>query len=393
MYIDKIMTRKVVSVSENTRINEMLELMHKHQLQHLPVISESGELLGIIAHQDIQKAAPSAITTLSVGESNYLLAKITAKQIMQKEVTTCKPSTLIEEAGQILREQSISSLPVVKSNGDNDKQLIGIVTMEDILDFFLDLTGCLQTDATRIAVRVSDEKGGLSTFMNLVNELGGYIATVVSPTEQDQEGKRVCIVRYYAENPHLLDQQLKQAGIEIISENFLAETLVKETSVKETLVKETRDKPYQEMENSKNKQSDSQKIATFICQNDQLAQSMNIQLLDTDKGQCSLSMKIKSSLLNAAGVVHGGATFTLADVAFAIASNSHGRIALSLNANICYPATAKKGDTLIAIAKEISLGKTTATYQVEVKRKSDKKLTALFTGTVFRKQEQLINDY
>lgn len=388
MYIDKIMTRKVISVSENTRINEMLELMHKHQLQHLPVISESGDLLGIIAHQDIQKAAPSAITTLSVGESNYLLAKITAKQIMQKEVTTCKPSTLIEAAGQILREQSISSLPVVKSNGDNNKQLIGIVTMEDILDFFLDLTGCLQTDATRIAVRVSDEKGGLSTFMNLVNELGGYIATVVSPTELDQEGKRVCIVRYYAENPHLLDQQLKQAGIEIISENFLAENFLAET-----LVKETPDKSYQEIDNSKNQQSDSQKIATFICQNDQLAQSMNIQLLDIDKGQCSLSMKIESSLLNAAGVVHGGATFTLADVAFAIASNSHGRMALSLNANICYPATAKKGDTLIAIAKEISLGKTTATYQVEVKRKSDKILTALFTGTVFRKQEKLINDY
>lgn len=372
MYIDKIMTREVISVNQETRINEMLELMHTHQLQHLPVVGPNAKLVGLVSHQDIQKAAPSAITTLSVGEANYLLAKITAEQIMQYKVVSCEPSTLIEQAGQIMREHSISSLPVIK-----DDKLIGIVTMEDILDFFLDLTGCRQNDATRITVRVSDEKGNLSNLINTINELGGYIVTVVSPTELDNEGKRVCIVRYYADNPHLLDSQLKQAGIEIISENFLAE---------QNLQVQTINRPDNQDETK------AQQIASFICQHDQIARMMNIQLLSMDKNSCQLSMKVTRYMLNAAGVLHGAASFALADVTVAIASNSHNQVALSLDSNMKYLATCKTGDSLIATSKEISLGRTIASYQVEIRRKSDNVLVALFTGSVFRKEDQLIKN-
>jgi len=376
MYIDKIMTRKVISIREETRINMMLELMHEHQLQHLPVVNNSAEILGIVSYQDILKAAPSAITTLSVGEANYLLGKIIAEQIMQHNVVSCKPTTLIEEAGQILRQQNISSLPVVEEN-----KLIGIVTMEDILDFFLDLTGCRQTDATRIAVKVSDEKGILSHLINIINGLGGYIVTIVSPTELDHEGKRVCIIRYYADNPHLLDNQLKQAGIELITENFLAEQS-----------SQTSDNFQANIASKFPDDTQEQQVADFIGNNDQIAKMMNIQIESVNKGTCQLTMKVTPQHLNAAGVLHGAAAFALADVAFAIASNTHNRVALSLDSNIKFLTSCQMGDSLIASAKEISLGKTIAHYQIEIKRVSDNKLTALFTGSVFRKEEKLIEN-
>ncbi|MFK5984020.1 MAG: CBS domain-containing protein [Pseudomonadota bacterium] len=372
MYIDKIMTSKVISVSEDTHINEMIELMHKNQLQHLPVINNTEEIIGIVSHQDIQKAAPSAITTLSVGESNYLLAKITAQQIMQNKVVSCKPTTLIEEAAQILREHSISSLPVV-----SDNKLIGIVTMEDILDFFLDLTGCRQTDATRIAVKISDKKGSLSQFMDAVNELGGYISTIVSPTELDDEGKRVCIIRYYADNPHLLDQQLKQSGIEILTENFLAEQYSQNT-------------PLAIDNATNNKLNARQQLAMRVCKNDPVAKMMNVQFEQCADNNFLLKMKVQPKLLNGAGLLHGAVTFALADIAIAIASNSHNRIALSIDSNIKYLQTCKVGDSIIATTTEISLGKTIANYQVEIRRSSDNALTALFTGTVLRKKDKLI---
>ncbi len=373
MYIDKIMTSNVISVSEQVRLTEMAELMRQHELQHLPVVTESGELIGIVAHQDIQKATPSSITTLSVGEANYLLAKITAQQIMQQNVVCCNADTLIEEAGQILRKHSISSLPVVEGN-----QLVGIVTMEDILDFFLDITGCHQTDATRIAVRLLDKKGSLSQFLSKINNMGGYIISVASPTESDNEGKRICIVRYYADNPHQIDAQLRQAGIEFISENFLADKVVKDQEpVAKTNAGAT----------------NTQTIASWVMDNDQFARSMNVQLKEAEKGRCILSLKVVPTLLNAAGVVHGGVTYSLADVAIAIASNTHGKAALSMNASINYLATAHKDDTLIAEAIEISLGKNIATYQVKVKRISDNALTAFFTGTVFRKDVPVFDEH
>jgi len=368
MYIDQIMTREVISVKKNSRINEMLELMQTHRLQHLPVVNESNELLGIVAHQDIQKAGPSTITTLSVGEANYLLAKVTAAQIMQDKVVSCNSNTLIEVAGQLLRDNGISSLPVLQ-----DDLLVGIVTMEDILDFFLDLTGCRQKGATRVAIRVSDEKGSLSQLINIINDLGGYIATIVSPTELDKDGKRVCIVRYYADDPHRLDLQLKQFGIEIISENFLAEPEVE--------IRKNDSEPVV--------MTQEEQIASFISQNDQLFSMMSMQLLSVKPGYCQLSMKILPQLLNAAGVLHGAAGFALADVAVAIASNSYNRMALSLESSMKYLVSCKEGEHVIATTKEISLGQRIAHYQVELRQTSDDALIAIFNTSVFRKTEAL----
>jgi len=218
MYIDSIMTTHVISITEDTHMNEINELIEKHTLLHLPVVNQSNELLGLVSSRDIQKALPSEITTLTVGESNYLLSKITASQIMSGDLVYCKPETLIEEAAQILRDQSISSLPVLK-----DGKLVGIVTIEDILDFFLDVTGCRQKDATRIAVRLEDSTGNLSLFLNKINEMGGYIISVASPTKSDEEGKRICIVRFYADHPRQVDEHLRKSGIDFVSENFLSE--------------------------------------------------------------------------------------------------------------------------------------------------------------------------
>ncbi len=114
---------------------------------------------------------------------------------------------------------------------------------------------------------------------------------------------------------------------------------------------------------------------------------MGIQIDQVEKGVCSLTMKVTSSLVNAAGVVHGGAVFALADIACAIAANSHNNISLTVNGNINFLMGAKQGDILLAQTKEVSLGNTMATYQVEVRRSSDNALSAVFMGTVFRKKD------
>lgn len=370
MYVSNIMSTDIIHVTPEARLNEMSELMDAHQLRHLPVLDKDAHMVGLVSRQDLQKAAPSPISTLSVGEAKYLLSKVTAQQVMQTNVISCREKTLVEEAGHLLRDHSISSLPVLKG-----EQLVGIVTIEDIMDFFLDITGCQLDKATRIAVRLSDEKGGLCRFLQEINTEGGYIATVVSPMKLDEDDKRTCIVRYYADNPHEIDNHLKKAGYEMISEDFLAEELPSQA-------------PQEAGKREPEDTIESHQIAHWMIQHDQLAQQFGMKVEESGEGHCRLSMRISKNMLNAVGVVHGGTTFALADVAFAIASNSHGRVALSINANINYISTAKEGDVLTASAKEISLGNNAATYRIEVRR-ADGNLTATFSGTVFRKEHQV----
>jgi acetoin utilization protein AcuB len=215
MYVDRIMTRDVVQVAEATPFTQLAVLMRDHCIRHLPVIRE-GHLVGLVTARDLERVSPSPVTTLAVGEANYLLGKLEARRIMCTKVITCTPNTLVEEAARVLRQEKIGCLPVVDSNG----KLVGILTHEDLLDFFLDITGCLTPDTTRIALHLPDAIGQLGRFLTTINEAGGYIATVVSPVHPDQTGLRIVVVRYRADNPRALNQHLRELGYDLLTETF-----------------------------------------------------------------------------------------------------------------------------------------------------------------------------
>jgi acyl-CoA thioesterase len=85
---------------------------------------------------------------------------------------------------------------------------------------------------------------------------------------------------------------------------------------------------------------------------------------------------------NSLGSAHGGFLYTIADAAFALASNSHGATAVALSTHMEYLAPTRVGDVIEAVATEVHLGRRAAVYQVEL-RVGDT-LVALFTGTVHR---------
>jgi len=100
-------------------------------------------------------------------------------------------------------------------------------------------------------------------------------------------------------------------------------------------------------------------------------------------------MEIQPFHLNGAKTVHGGAIFTLADFAFAVASNSHGNLAMGINTSTSFINPATDG-TLFAEATEISQNSKLGIYQVRI-TDQDARLIAQFQGTAYRKKESLID--
>lgn len=122
-----------------------------------------------------------------------------------------------------------------------------------------------------------------------------------------------------------------------------------------------------------------------ILQNDRFAGFSDIQLVSIGKGEAVAEMIVSEKHLNGVNIIQGGALFTLADFAFAAASNSHGRIAVAANASINFLKGVSSGK-LTAKAHEFSSGKTLATYLVEITDEEENKI-ALFNGTAFLKGE------
>jgi acyl-CoA thioesterase len=130
-----------------------------------------------------------------------------------------------------------------------------------------------------------------------------------------------------------------------------------------------------------------QEIWDFF-KNDRFAQHSGIELLEIAEGRAKTRMTIEDKHLNGVDVVHGGAIFTLADLAFAAASNSHGTVAVAINASIWFVKAGRPGMTLTADAKETSRNPKLATYSIDVTDDAGE-LVARFEGMVYRKKDQI----
>ena len=116
---------------------------------------------------------------------------------------------------------------------------------------------------------------------------------------------------------------------------------------------------------------------------DAFAKSLGIRLIEARPGYAKAAMDITQNHRNGAGIAHGGAIFSLADLAFAVAANSHGKLSLGVAASIAY-VKAGLGSTLFAEAREISLGSKLATYVVTISNDNDEVIASM-QGTVYRK--------
>jgi len=121
--------------------------------------------------------------------------------------------------------------------------------------------------------------------------------------------------------------------------------------------------------------------------NDRFGAHCNIELVSVGPGHARAKMTLQPHHWNGLGIVQGGAIFTLADFAFAAASNSHGTVAVAINVNISFMKAVKTG-VLWAEARELSRNFKIGTYTADIKDEQGE-LVALFQGMVYRKKEPL----
>ena len=130
-----------------------------------------------------------------------------------------------------------------------------------------------------------------------------------------------------------------------------------------------------------------ERIKSFF-QRDRFAALAGIELLEVSPGYAKVKMPIDDRHLNGVCCVHGGAIFTLADFAFAVASNSHGTVAVAAQVSITFVKAARQGAALYAEAREASRGSKLASYTIHV-TDQDGGLIAIFQGLAYRMDQTL----
>jgi len=166
MFVGERMSRPVITVSPDMPINDCLAMFRKEHIRRAPVMKD-GKLVGIVSERDLLNATPSSVTTLSIWELNYLISKVTVKNVMAKKVVTVDQDTPIEEAARIMADKKIGGVPVLSSG-----KVVGIITETDLFKIFLELMGARQK-ALRVTATITDKPGQLAKLTRAIAHNGG----------------------------------------------------------------------------------------------------------------------------------------------------------------------------------------------------------------------------
>lgn len=208
MFVINRMTKNPMTVTADTKVDEVAHLMKKHNFRRLPVVDD-GKLVGFLSDSDLMRVAPSPATTLSRYEINSLLAKICVRDIMKKDVVSVNVDATIEEAALIMYKNKIGGMPVVSNMG----AVIGVITETDIFKTFVDVMG-LADGKTRITLEVTDKIGVVKDIAEIFGQAGVSIDSLITCKKEDN--KYEIVIRGDITNIDDIKAKLEAKGYKVI---------------------------------------------------------------------------------------------------------------------------------------------------------------------------------
>ena len=209
MLVKDYMSKNLVTISKGTKIFDAVELMNQKRIHRIPV-TEDNAIIGLITEGTIQEAMPSKATSLSVYEANYLLNKTKVEDVMIREVETILDNCLLEEAIFKMRQHKVNVLPVLNEK----KELVGIITNNDIFDAFLSITG-YKKPGTRVAIKIKEDHEGI--LADLTKIFADNHLNIIQIVVYRKDSIPIVVIQTTSEENQKVNDVLKTAGYYVIS--------------------------------------------------------------------------------------------------------------------------------------------------------------------------------
>jgi len=190
------MSRNLVTITRDASIQTAIQLMKDHSIRHLPVV-DAERFVGFVTESDLRGVIiPS------------MIEEITINDVMITNPITVTPQDTVEKAAILLSGHKIGGLPVV-----DGEQLVGIITVADVLESFIQFMGVLET-SSRLDIALKETPGSLEDAVRLIAQCGGHIMSVGVTTEDEHQAAYAFRLRKMDLRP--LIEQLDRAGHKVV---------------------------------------------------------------------------------------------------------------------------------------------------------------------------------
>ena len=207
MFIDKSMTRKVITIDPESSIVEAGKRMQQHKIHQLPVVDESNTLVGIITDRDVRSALPSSLPGEEENQQQReRLERLKVGDIMTRNPVTVSPANTLQDALLLMQKVPVGAFPVV----DGEGRLVGIISNHDLMRAFINVLG-LHEPGTLLCILAENKLGTMKRIVDAISEERIPFGSILVARHWE-EGKRAVFPYLLTSNVVGVKKKLKDLG-------------------------------------------------------------------------------------------------------------------------------------------------------------------------------------
>jgi len=212
MFIDKSMTKTVITIHPDSDILEAKGMIEKHHIHSIPVVEKDNFLVGIVTDRDIRSALPSALLD---DQENKLakerLARLKIRDIMTANPITVSPAQTLEDALLLMQKVRVGAFPVV----DQEGKVIGIISNRDLMRAFINVLG-IEEPGTLLCILAENKVGTMKKIVDAISEEKISFGSILVARHWE-EGKRVVFPYLLTNHVVRVKKKLQELGFTLLN--------------------------------------------------------------------------------------------------------------------------------------------------------------------------------
>ncbi len=211
MFIDKSMTRRVITIGPEAGVLEARRKMEDNGVRHLPVVDEHNKVIGIISDRDIRSALPSVFSTCREDPKEIQqVSELKVRDVMHKKVITISPMDTLEDALLLMQKSNKGALPVVDRHG----KLEGIISTRDLTRAFINVLG-IEEPGTLLCLIAEDKLGEMKKIVDAITEEGVTFGSILV-AKHWEKGKKAVFPYLLTLNVAKVKRKLQDIGYTLL---------------------------------------------------------------------------------------------------------------------------------------------------------------------------------
>jgi len=188
------MITDLIVVSPKDTVESAIQIMQQHSIRHLPVV-EDNRLVGLVTESSLRPyLSPEKL-------------RLPLREVMIINPITIDPEASIDEAARLIYKYKIGGLPVISQG-----KLVGIITITDILEAFIELMGILKASSR---LDIIPKEDNLNSALEVIKRGGAKIISI--GMDITSEGEKIYFIRVEKTNLEKIALEIEAEGHKVVS--------------------------------------------------------------------------------------------------------------------------------------------------------------------------------